>query len=108
MLANQGNKSCLIWSCRTPVMSHQPILSRDWFCRAVRLISWWAILTILDAEMGSPSFKELVSCVLAFPRDKSHLKWSSRTLDIVKNMSSVQTVTVQCLDSNSWTIIIQS
>jgi len=35
------------------------------------------------------------------------LKRSSRTLDIVKNLMSVQTVTVQCLDSNSWTVTVQ-
>jgi hypothetical protein len=39
--------------------------------------------------------------VLAFQRDQSSLKWSSITLDIVKNMRRGQTVTIQCLDNNS-------
>jgi uncharacterized protein YjhX (UPF0386 family) len=35
------------------------------------------------------------------------LKQSSRTLDIVKNLRRVQTVTVQCQDSNSWIVTVQ-
>jgi hypothetical protein len=30
-------------------------------------VYWWAILTILEAELGSPSFKELVASCLSFP-----------------------------------------
>jgi hypothetical protein len=44
-----------------------------------------------------------LSRVLAFQRDQSQLKWSFRTLDIVKNMMSVQTVTVE-----NWTVTVQS
>ena len=35
------------------------------------------------------------------------MKRSSITLDIVKHLRRGQTVTVQCLDSNSWTVTIR-
>jgi hypothetical protein len=57
--------------------------------------------------LGSPSFREFINSCLSFPTKSISLKWSSRTLDIVKNLVSVQTVTVQCLGSNSWTVTIQ-
>jgi len=41
--------------------------------------------------------------VLTFQRDQSQLKWSFRTLDIVKNLMSVQIVTI-----GNWTVTVQS
>jgi hypothetical protein len=35
------------------------------------------------------------------------LKQSSITVDIVKNLRRGQIVTVQCIDSNSWTVTVQ-
>jgi hypothetical protein len=43
----------------------------------------------------------LVACVLAFQRDPSRFKWSSITVDIVKNLRRDGIVTVQNQDSNS-------
>ena len=54
-------------------------------------------------KMGSPPSENQQPRVLAFQRDQSQLKWSFRTLDIVKNLMSVQTVTVQ-----SQIVIVQS
>ena len=31
------------------------------------IVCWWAILTILEAELGSPSIIELVASCLSFP-----------------------------------------
>ena len=53
-------------------------------------------MTILEAELGSPSFRELVA-----------LKWSFITLDIVKNLKRGRTVIFQCQDNNGWTITVQ-
>ena len=33
------------------------------------MIRWWEILTILDAELGSLSLRELVAYVLVFQQD---------------------------------------
>jgi hypothetical protein len=58
------------------------------------------ILTIFDAELGSPSFREPIASCLAFQRDQPCLKRISITLDIVKNLRRGWTVTIQYLDSN--------
>ena len=64
-------------------------------------------MTILEAELGSLSFRELVASCLSFPRDYFFLNRSSITPDIVKNLRGGQIVTVQKRDSNSWTVTVQ-
>jgi len=51
--------------------------------------------------------KNLHPRVLAFQRDKSRFKWSSITLDIVKNHKRGRTVTIQYQDGNSSTVTVQ-
>jgi hypothetical protein len=58
-------------------------------------------LIVLEAELGSLSFKEPVASCLSFPTRPISLKRSSITLDIVKNSRRGRTITVQCLDSNT-------
>ena len=65
------------------------------------------ILTVLDAELGSPSLRELVASCLSFPTRLPSLKRSSITIDIVKNIRRGQTVTVQYLYNNGWTVAVQ-
>jgi hypothetical protein len=62
-------------------------------------VCWWAILTILEAELGSPQIIELVASCLIFPTTQISLKLI--TPDIVNNLSRGQRVTVQKMDSNS-------
>ena len=64
-------------------------------------------MTVLKPELGSLSFRELVASCLSFPTRLIRLKWSSITLDIVKNLRIGQTVIVQCLYSNSWKETVQ-
>ena len=64
-------------------------------------------MTVLEAELSSPSFRELVASCLAFQRDQPSLKQRSITIDIVKNMRRCQTVTIQKRDSNTWTVTVQ-
>jgi hypothetical protein len=65
------------------------------------------ILTVLEAELGSPSSETLEPRVLAFEPHKPRLKRSSITQDIVKHLMRGRTVTVQYLDSNGWTVTVQ-
>jgi hypothetical protein len=58
-------------------------------------------LTVLEAELGSPSFRELVASCFSFPTRSIFLKGSSITLDIVKNLRRGRTVIVQYQDNNS-------
>jgi hypothetical protein len=60
-------------------------------------------LTTLDAELGSSQNIELVASCLTLKHHKFHLNRSSITLDIVKNLSRGQTVTVQ-----KWTVTVQA
>jgi len=64
---DKGNWSCSIWSYRTPVIGHQLRLGHDRPYKAVGLIRWWAILTILGVELGSPFLRVLVALCLSFP-----------------------------------------
>ena len=65
------------------------------FCLPYRL--YWVLLPLQNLQ---PRF-------LAFQREPSCLKWSSETLDIVKNLNRGRTVTVQYQDGNSWTLTLQ-
>ena len=64
-------------------------------------------MTVLEAELGSPSFRELVASCLSFPTRLISLESEFYNSDIVKNLRRGQTVTVQKRDSNSWTITVQ-
>jgi hypothetical protein len=54
----------------------------------------------LRAELGSPSYRELVSSCLSFPTRPITLETEFITLDIVKNLRRGQTITIQFQDSN--------
>jgi len=60
-------------------------------------------LTTLEAELGSSQNIELVASCLTFPTPQICLNRSSITLDVVKNLSRGQTVTVQ-----KWTVTVQA
>jgi hypothetical protein len=64
-------------------------------------------LTVLEEEVGCPSFRELVASYLSFPTRLISLESEFYNSDIVKNLRRGQTVTVQKRDSNSWTITVQ-
>ena len=58
-------------------------------------------------NQGLLSAQNLQPRVIAFQREKSRLKWRSMTLDIAKNLRRRRTITIQCQDSNGWTITVQ-
>ena len=110
------------WSYRTPAMGHQPRLGHDRPYRVVGLVRWWEILTILEAELGSLSSRELVASCLSFPTRLISLKskfynprysWKYKERSESNNSKMRQqqlkkeTLTVQCLYSNSWTVTVQ-
>ena len=64
-------------------------------------------MTVLEAELGSPSLRELVASCLIFPTRPISLKRRSITLDLVKHLRRGQTVTVQKQDNNSWTVTVE-
>ena len=58
-------------------------------------------MSTLKAELGSSQNIELVTSCLTFPRPQMSLESDSITPDIVKNLRSGQTVTVQ-----KWTVTV--
>ena len=58
-------------------------------------------MNVLEAELGSPSFREIVASCLSFPMRQIFLEMKFITLDIVKNLRRGRTITVQYQDSNS-------
>ena len=52
-------------------------------------------MTILEAELGSSQNIELIASCITFPMPQISLESDSITPDIVKNLSTGQTITVQ-------------
>ena len=74
-------------------MGHQQRLRHDRPHRAVCMIHWWVILSVLGAEMGSPPFMGLVAPCFNFPKRPASLKTESWAPDIVKNLRRSRNVT---------------
>ena len=64
-------------------------------------------MTVLEAELGSSIFRELVASCLSFSTRLILLESDSITQDIVKNLRRGQTVTVQKRDSKGLTGTVQ-
>jgi hypothetical protein len=58
-------------------MGHQPRLGHDRPFRAVGLIRWRVILSVLGAELGSPLFKGLVAPCRSFIKRPTSLETES-------------------------------
>jgi hypothetical protein len=58
-------------------MGHQPRLSHDRPYRAVGLICWRMILSVLGEKLGYPPFMGLVSLCLSFPTRPTLLETES-------------------------------
>ena len=79
ILNNQRRWFCLIWSYRTSVMGHQLRPGHDRPCRAVGLIRWRVILSVLGEELGSPPFKGLAALCHSFPKRPTSLQTESQS-----------------------------
>jgi len=65
------------------------------------------ILTILDAELGSPQIMELVASCLIFPTAQISLEWEFYNSRYSYKSEERSDSNSSKMDSNSWTVKVQ-